>query len=120
MTGRATLQPFRGCTHSDRVGEPLSRVAFDNAGNRTDILTYHSDHFGSVRYMTDTSRNSMVDLEQKLSPDIEFLDPMSISTQNDVIMYFEYLNVITGVITGDKSKDSSIFGKSVKSLNLLR
>jgi RHS repeat-associated protein len=47
--------PVRRYTHSANVDEPLQVETFDTAGSFDARYTYHADHLGSIRYLTDGS-----------------------------------------------------------------
>ena len=47
--------PVRRYTHSANVDEPLQVETFTAAGSFDAAFTYHADHLGSVRYLTDSS-----------------------------------------------------------------
>lgn len=47
--------PLRRYTHSANVDEPLQVETFDAAGSFDARYTYHADHLGSIRYLTDSS-----------------------------------------------------------------
>ena len=47
--------PLRRYTHSANVDEPLQLETFTAAGSFEAAYTYHADHLGSIRYLTDTS-----------------------------------------------------------------
>jgi len=47
--------PVRRYTHSANVDEPLQVETFDAAGSFDARYTYHADHLGSIRYLTDAS-----------------------------------------------------------------
>lgn len=47
--------PVRRYIHSANVDEPLQVETFDVAGAFDAAYTYHADHLGSIRYLTDSS-----------------------------------------------------------------
>ena len=47
--------PLRRYTHSANVDEPLQLETFDTDGTFDAAYTYHADHLGSIRYLTDSS-----------------------------------------------------------------
>ena len=47
--------PLRRYTHSGNVDEPLQVETFTAAGSYDAAYTYHADHLGSIRYLTDSS-----------------------------------------------------------------
>ena len=53
--GAGALTPLRRYTHSDNIDEPLQLESFDAAGAFTAAYTYHADHLGSVRFLTDAA-----------------------------------------------------------------
>ena len=46
---------LRRYTYSANVDEPLQLETFDSAGTFDAAYTYHADHLGSIRYLTDAS-----------------------------------------------------------------
>ena len=52
FTAGATT-PLRRYTHSDNIDEPLQLETFDAAGAFDARYSYHADHLGSVRFLTD-------------------------------------------------------------------
>lgn len=48
--------PQRRYTHGDNVDEQLLLQTFDGAEQVAESYNYHTDHLGSVRYVTDSSR----------------------------------------------------------------
>ena len=48
-----TTTPLRRYTHSDNVDEPLQLETFDAAGAFDARYSYHADHLGSIRFLTD-------------------------------------------------------------------
>ena len=53
--GAGAIVPLRRYTHSDNIDEPLQLESFDNTGAFTAAYTYHADHLGSVRFLTDAA-----------------------------------------------------------------
>ena len=53
----ASFQIERHYTHSATVDEPLQVETFDDSGNFEDRYTYHTDHLGSIRFLTDAAGN---------------------------------------------------------------
>ena len=51
------FQIERRYTHSATVDEPLQVETFDDSGNFEDRYTYHTDHLGSIRFLTDAAGN---------------------------------------------------------------
>jgi len=47
--------PLRRYTHSANVDEPLQVETFEAAGSFDARYTYHADHLGSIRYLTDSA-----------------------------------------------------------------
>ena len=52
FTAGATT-PLRRYTHSDNIDEPLQLETFDAAGAFDARYSYHADHLGSIRFLTD-------------------------------------------------------------------
>ncbi len=55
LSGPATIA--KRFIHGAGVDEPYEMQAFDSAGLLTGRFTYHTDHLGSVRFMTDQAGN---------------------------------------------------------------
>ena len=53
--GLGQAVPIRRYTHSANVDEPLQVETFTVAGDFDAAYTYHADHLGSIRYLTDSS-----------------------------------------------------------------
>jgi len=47
--------PVRRYTHSDKLDEPLQVETFTASGEFEERYTYHADHLGSIRFLTDST-----------------------------------------------------------------
>jgi len=56
-TGSTNILPLRRYTHSANVDEPLQLEVFDDTGSFEARYTYHADHLGSIRFLTDAAGN---------------------------------------------------------------
>jgi len=56
-TGSTDILPLRRYTHSANVDEPLQLEVFDDTGSFEARYTYHADHLGSIRFLTDAAGN---------------------------------------------------------------
>ena len=56
-TGGLTTQIQNRYTHGSQVDEPLSLEVFGGDGTFEGAYTYHADHLGSIRFITDSVGN---------------------------------------------------------------